>query len=103
MKVTYKYEEFGMPNQASFSKKYIDHLKKVELDHLDRVLRPSKYGPLKEDLKMANLFFNQKERGWKRSNTAQIKPFGQDRKATFKSEQIIKMRTQSQSAVRIKM
>jgi len=90
MKVSYKSEEIGEAPESLFPKLYRTHLVEVKKDYNDRVMRPSKYGPLKEDILMANLFYREKERGWKRSNTVQIKPFCFDKTATFRSEQTLK-------------
>ena len=90
MKVTYKSREFGEPSETLLPKLYRTHLEDVKKDYNDRVMRPSKYGPLKEDILIANLFFKEKERGWKRSNTKRVNAFGFDKTGTFKSEQTLK-------------
>ena len=90
MKVSYKTSEFGDAPESLFPKLYKTHLAEVKRDYNDRVMRPSKYGPLKEDILIANLFYRGKERGWKRTNTVRIEPFGFDKTATFKSEQTLK-------------
>jgi len=90
MKVTYHSRDFGEASETLLPKLYKTHLEDVKKDYKDRVMRPSKYGPLKEDILMANLFNREKERGWKRSNTKQINAFGHDKNATFKSEQTLK-------------
>jgi len=89
----YHSRDFGEPSERLLPKQYRAHLEEVKKDYNDRVMRPSKYGPLREDILMGNLFYKEKERGWKRSNTTQVKQFGFDKKASYLAEQVISGKT----------
>jgi hypothetical protein len=93
MNVTYKSKEFGNPSESLLTKQYKLTLDEIKRDHEDRILRPSKYEPLKEDILMANLPNLEKERGWRRANTAQTKEFGCDTRASYNCEQSLKSKT----------
>jgi hypothetical protein len=58
----------------------------IKADYDDRVMRPSKYQPLKEDILIDSLFNKQRERGWRLVNSIQYKDFGNDKHATFEFE-----------------
>lgn len=90
MKVSYRSEEFGEADESLLPKLYKNYLQEVKKDYKDRVMRPSKYGPLKQDIQIANLFYNEKERGWKRSNTKQYKDFRFPADSTYRFEQTMK-------------
>jgi len=92
MKIPYNTSEFGEPSENLLPKLYKTHLEIVKKDYNDRVMRPSKYGPIKEEILISNLFCKEQERGWKKLNTVQMNDFGFGTHSTHQGQQTFKPR-----------
>ena len=66
--------------------RYREYLATTKAKREDFILRPSKYGPLKSEIMIDNLFNKQRERGWRLVNSVQSKDFGNDKHGTFEFE-----------------
>ena len=71
-------------------KQYKDRLDEFKLEFQDYVQRPSKYGPVKTDIIIDNLFNKEKERNWKLVNLKQQNDFLSDTHSTFEAMIITK-------------
>jgi len=101
MKTTNQGEEFGYPPESTLPKLYRDHLTEVKIKFQDFLQRPSKHGPIKQDIIMDNLFNKEQERNWRLVNSVQQKDFLSDKHATF--EATLRSKRGSQSLIQTTM
>ena len=103
MNVTYHSRAFGDPPQELFPKQYRTYLEGAKRDYLDRVMRPSNYGPLEVDLKIARLPYLEMERGWKTSSMTPGGDFGFDAKASYNVDQSLKNKSKTSQGSRTRL
>lgn len=67
---------FGKAPKELASENYLNYLNKFEKKFTEFVLRPSKYGKIKEDYTLERVIQNSKKDAWRMNNTAQSRYFG---------------------------